>query len=259
MFAKVFTQIFDSSIAEDYRVRLVFEDFLKLADKDGIVDMTRESISRRTNVPLEIVTMGIDALERPDTTSRTPELNGRRLKRLDEHRDWGWKIVNFRKYRESADREMLRMSESARKQEYRRRKQGFPPTPPIPSTDTEGEGEAEQSRSRPGLSGTCPGRDFPEVEIPSWEEVQAECQKIGLVEWRARDWFDEMETSGWKDGKKREVMKWKPYLRRVKGWWDSDGRPMTRPVTKTGYTRYEPETLAEKEMKAMEKQIKKLQ
>lgn len=103
MFAKVFAQIFDSSIAEDYKVRLVFEDMLKLADVDGVVDMTPEAISRRTNVPLEIVKAGIAALEQPDTRSRSSEHEGRRIARLDEHRDWGWVIVNYDKYRQMRD------------------------------------------------------------------------------------------------------------------------------------------------------------
>lgn len=103
MFAKVFAQIFDSSIAENYQVRLVFEDFLKLADSDGVVDMTHEAICRRTNVPLEIVKEGIAILEAPDPRSRTPDFDGRRIIRLDQHRDWGWRIVNYTKFREIRD------------------------------------------------------------------------------------------------------------------------------------------------------------
>lgn len=232
MFAKVFAQIFDSSIAEDYRVRLVFEDFLKLATKDGIVDMTRESIARRTNVPLDIVTLGVDELEKPDKTSRTPDKDGRRIVRLDEHRNWGWRIVNFEKYRQSATKEMLRMSEADRKRTYRRK---FPHTP-SKKESTEREREAEQSHPRPDgservrdMSGT---NHFPEVEIPSWEEVKLHAVKIGLVEWKARDWFDEMKQSGWKDSKNREVMDWRAYIARVKSWWEADGKPMTRPPSK---------------------------
>ena len=154
MFAKVFAQILDSSLAENYQVRLVFEDLLKLADEDGVVDITRESIARRTNVPLQIVAHGISELEKPDSTSRSPNNEGRRIVRLDEHRDWGWRIVNFLKYRESATKEMLRMAESERKAEWRRRK-GFSPVPPLKSNKEEEE-EAEQSRLRPDLSGTSP-------------------------------------------------------------------------------------------------------
>ena len=65
MFAKIFTQIFDSSIAEDYQTRHVFEDLLKLCDINGVVDMTPEAIARRTKVPFEIVTRGIAELEKP--------------------------------------------------------------------------------------------------------------------------------------------------------------------------------------------------
>lgn len=85
----------------------------------------------------------------------------------------------------------------------------------------EGKGETEEPRSH-----------FPEIQVPNWDEVQAQCQTIGLVEWRARDWFNEMQQSGWKDNKGREVMDWKAYLTRVKTWWERDGRPMT-PATKT--------------------------
>lgn len=154
-FAKVFAQILDSSLAEDYRVRLVFEDMLKLSDAKGVVDMTRESIARRTNVPLKIVSDSIKTLEDPDPTSRTPDYDGRRIVRLDAHRDWGWRIVNFVKYRESATVEMLRMAEAERKKAYRSRHSRKPssPIPPTP-TGTEAEGEADKSMD---MSGTCPG------------------------------------------------------------------------------------------------------
>lgn len=108
MFAKVFAQIFDSSIAENYQVRHVFEDLLKLADKDGVVDMTLEAIARRTNVPFEKVKFGIEELMKPDASSRSKECEGRRLMPLDSHRDWGWQIVNYQHYRSIVDEEARR-------------------------------------------------------------------------------------------------------------------------------------------------------
>lgn len=146
MFAKVFSQILDSSLAEDYRVRFVFEDLLKLADKHGVVDMTPQSIARRTNVPIKIVKLGISELEKPDPTSRSPNAEGRRITRLDQHRDWGWQIVNFTKYRESATREMLRLGEAERKKAYRQKFPHPPSKERVQSTDI----EAEQSGTRPG-------------------------------------------------------------------------------------------------------------
>lgn len=52
-FAKIFPQIFDSSIARDLDVRTTFMDMLILADYNGVVDMTHDAIARRTNRPEE--------------------------------------------------------------------------------------------------------------------------------------------------------------------------------------------------------------
>ena len=105
MFAKVFAQIFDSSISEDYMVRHIFMDLLVLADQEGIVDMTITAISRRTNVPPEIISRAIERLMENDSTSRSDAEEGRRLGRLDSHRNWGWYIVNWDKYRNMRDEE----------------------------------------------------------------------------------------------------------------------------------------------------------
>lgn len=99
LYARVFVQILDSSIAEDYMLRHVFEDFFKLVDhKTGIVDMTRQVLSRRLNIPIEVLNVEIKKLEAPDPNSRDGDFDGRRIERLDEHRDWGWKILNWEKY-----------------------------------------------------------------------------------------------------------------------------------------------------------------
>lgn len=110
MYAKIFTQIFDSSIANDYQVRHVFEDLLKLSNVDGVVDMTIEAVSRRTNVPLEIVQRGIAELMKPDDQSRTHDHQGRRLLPLDPDRSWGWIIVNYQYYRDLQDEEARRLT-----------------------------------------------------------------------------------------------------------------------------------------------------
>lgn len=99
LYSRVFIQILDSSIAEDFTVRHVFEDFLKLCEhKTGVVDMTRQALSRRLNVPMEILDSAITKLESPDPNSRDMEFEGRRIERLDKHRDWGWRILNWQKY-----------------------------------------------------------------------------------------------------------------------------------------------------------------
>lgn len=114
MYAKIFTQIFDSSIADNWKTRHVFEDLLKLADPNGVVDMTQNAIAARTRLPIEMVRDAIKELESPDPNSRSQEADGRRIERLDEHRDWGWHIINYHKFREIASEEQRRAKTRAR-------------------------------------------------------------------------------------------------------------------------------------------------
>ncbi len=125
MFAKVFGQIFDSSIAEDYNCRRMFMDLLVLADPTGAVDMTHEAISRRTNVPIEEVAKYINQLCEPDAKSRSRLEEGKRLVPLDKNRDWGWQIVNYQHYRRLKDEEARRsyFREAQRKSRSRKKKE----------------------------------------------------------------------------------------------------------------------------------------
>ena len=64
-------------------------------------------------------------------------------------------------------------------------------------------------------------------EIPSKQEVLNYAVQIGLVEWRAEDWWLDMEAKGWRS-KGDEVVNWQAFLTRVKTWWEADGKPMER-------------------------------
>lgn len=122
MFAKIFSQIYDSSIVETPETRFTFMDLLVLADRNGVVDMTHEAISRRTNRPISVIRKTISELEAPDDRSRSPEFNGARIKRLDDHRDWGWMIVNYEFFREIATEEQRREKTLARVNKHRGKK-----------------------------------------------------------------------------------------------------------------------------------------
>jgi hypothetical protein len=108
VFAKIFAQIFDSTIAKDYVVRHVFMDMLVLADRDGVVDMTVDAIARRTNVPQDLVDHAIKELMNPDLKSRSKAESGARITPIDSGRDWGWQIVNYEHYRNIRDEEARR-------------------------------------------------------------------------------------------------------------------------------------------------------
>lgn len=149
VFAKIFAQIFDSSIAGDYVVRHIFMDLLVLADRDGVVDMTPDAISRRTNVPEDMVLHALAELMKPDHKSRSPLESGSRIVPLDSHRDWGWQIVNFDHYRAIRDEESRKTYFRDYKREYRQTKKSTkrPQCPQdvldSPTMSTEGEGEVE--------------------------------------------------------------------------------------------------------------------
>lgn len=136
LYARVFVQILDSSLAEDWQTRHVFEDLLKLAD-GGIVDMTRQAIARRTNAPLDIINDAIAKLEAPDPASRDEAEEGRRIVRLDDHRDWGWRIVNWDKYEAIKSREQDRAKVRERVQRHRERQRLSKHSSPRPPTDSD--------------------------------------------------------------------------------------------------------------------------
>ena len=79
IFGKVFQQMYDSSVAVDWKTMVVFQQFIVLADKNGVVDMTPLSISRRTGIPLTMIKHAIEQLEKNDASSRSEEHEGKRL------------------------------------------------------------------------------------------------------------------------------------------------------------------------------------
>lgn len=121
MYGKLFSQMYDGTLATKgpWQALVTFQQLIILADKNGVVDMTAESVSRRTTIPLEIILEGILALEQPDADSRTPALDGRRIVRLSESRSWGWQIVNHAHYRAIRSQEERR--EYMRKYQAERR------------------------------------------------------------------------------------------------------------------------------------------
>jgi hypothetical protein len=102
MYGKLFAQMYDGTLGTEgpWEALVTFQQMIVLADQAGVVDMTPEVLSRRTTIPVEIIRKGIAALEQPDPGSRSADEEGRRIVRLSATRDWGWRLVNYQKYRE---------------------------------------------------------------------------------------------------------------------------------------------------------------
>jgi len=126
MYGKIFDTIFGSSIMEeDIETRYIWMCMLTIADKEGFVDESIPALARRFNVPQDAMSSTIDKLLAPDPSSRTPEQDGRRIEPIRE--TYGWKIINYEKYRGIRDEDERRdyMREYMRK--YRKKKEDVNP------------------------------------------------------------------------------------------------------------------------------------
>jgi len=206
MYGKIFASMYDGTLKEDWKALVTFQQMIVLADVDGIVDITPSSISGRTGIPLEIIEHGIAALSLPDASSRTPTDEGKRINLLDDHRKWGWYIVNYEIYRDLRDADMVRFRNRDRKQKQRAREaECHTPSHPVTpchamsrhididiDTDTNIDTDLSSSKHSVEVSTarakTKPGysKDFEEF----WQAYPSDrrgSKKRAFIEWRKLD------------------------------------------------------------------------
>jgi hypothetical protein len=146
MYGKVFRQMYKGSMSrQGWESIVTMQQFIVLADSDGVVEMTLEAIAAETTIPIEVLKKGVEVLSSPDPGSRTPDEDGRRIALLDNRRDWGWQLVNYAKYRkiqsEEDRREYQRQYWHNRPAEQKKKKK----RPQLASTDSiQVEVEAEE-------------------------------------------------------------------------------------------------------------------
>jgi len=121
MYVKIFRQIYDSTLADDWRALITFQQLLILANQHGEIDMTQEAIARTTNLPLDLLQAGLLTLMAPDPRSRSKLEEGRRIVLLDSLRPWGWRLVNYAYYRRLASAEDKRAKDRERIAEKRKK------------------------------------------------------------------------------------------------------------------------------------------
>lgn len=119
MYGKIFESMYDGTLSADWKAMVVFQQFIVLADSEGVVDYTPPALSRRTGIPLDIIEHGIEKLEQPDKYSRSADCDGRRIVLVDEHRPWGWLIVNYEHYRDIAKQSDKREKTKERVRKFR--------------------------------------------------------------------------------------------------------------------------------------------
>lgn len=119
MYGKVFESIYDGTLAGHWQAIVTMQQLIVLASPDGVIDMTPDAISRRTSIPLHIINSGLEHLSKPDPFTRTPGEDGKRIVLLDDHRPWGWRLVNHGKYMRLRDMEQKREADRVRIAEKR--------------------------------------------------------------------------------------------------------------------------------------------
>jgi hypothetical protein len=127
LFGKIFQQMYDSTVCEDWRAMVTFQQLIVLANEKGEVDMTPEAISRRTNIPLEeVILPGLEKLLEKDKRSRSKQKDGRRIVPLKDaahqDREYGWVIPTFNHYTFIIAEEQKRKANAERQRRYRERK-----------------------------------------------------------------------------------------------------------------------------------------
>lgn len=122
MYGKLFASLYEGTMRGRAHEILVFTNMLAFASKDGTVDRHPRTMADETGLTVDEVWAAIANLEAPDIESRSQEMGGRRIVRLDEHRNWGWQIVNHGKYRRIKNEEDRREQNRVAQRNYKERR-----------------------------------------------------------------------------------------------------------------------------------------
>ena len=235
MFIKLFTQILDSSIADNRRLRHFFTDLMLCADAKGYVVMTKSAIARRIGCSFDEVDWGIQELMKPDPLSKTAEGNGARIEEL-EGQGYGWRVINYEAYRAMRDADQLREATKARVRRHRENKKDVTHVT-LGNAITEAEAEAEADILKLNTcatisdSDTIPKEKKTRFTKPTRDQIIEYGKTLNPIFANADRFIDYYEANGWKVGKS-PMKSWQAAVRN----WNSKAKPESRPTTeKTNY------------------------
>lgn len=225
MYAKVFDSIYSGSLRGRAHEQLVFIYLLVNSwQTKGICDIHPRRICDDVGLTMAEVSDAIDYLQRPDPESRSPKLSGRRIELLDEHRSWGWRIVNWDKYN-SIQRTMERKEYQAnyfqevikpKRHETQHHSTHTQHRSTKVNESTEERRVEEKKGEEKKTKDTVPATRSRFVP-PSLEEVKAYCleRRNRINPEQYLDWY---ESNGWRVGK-NPMKSWKAAVRT----WERNG------------------------------------
>lgn len=204
-FTKLDPGIVDSSIwAEPPETRIVWITLLAKCDKTGYARLSMSGLQRASNIPIKKVSAALKTLEGPDSDSRTPDNEGRRVRKIDG----GWHVLNYELYRENMMEQVAKEYLANEKRKQRALKDSvqtcLDKSRHVPDTS------ASASVSVSVLEGESPG--------PKWDECQkwlAAAKKNGAdyKESECRSAWLALSANGWRWGR-NPVTDWRSALER---------------------------------------------
>ena len=183
-YTPVFAGVFQGSLCGKYPDLPVWLVMLAMSDKNGVVDAHPAYIATVSGLPQEDIEAAIARFCEPDTSSRTPDEEGRRLEPLPD-RGFGWKIVNHSRYREKArlqaqnaaqvadgrNAEKVRRYKERQKAKQAEKEGGHPQTPADSLSNANANAnnkKKEESAAKPRATRKCP-KDFTVTdEMRAW-------------------------------------------------------------------------------------------
>jgi len=117
-YTKLFNTIVSSTIwAADAETCKLWVTMLALADRDGLVEASIPGLAHQARISVDKAREGLKQLSAPDPDSRTPDHEGRRIKKVNG----GWQILNYDLYRHKYDPDEIREKAAERKRNQRLR------------------------------------------------------------------------------------------------------------------------------------------
>lgn len=211
-YTKLWHRIVTSSIwDEDDRTRIVWITMLAMANADGYVGSTLKSLAMLARVPVKACERALEILTAPDTESRTPDNDGRRIAKAEG----GWLLLNYDKHRNAVSDDPAATKTRDRVRRYRALRNvttryAASASASPSSSESPGEGSGEGADG-----GGCLGR------VPDIEDWHAEMDADGWsLEWvldkaghptvamsaeMAREYFDHRTGTHWVNANGRPV------------------------------------------------------
>ena len=210
MYCKLFASLYQGTLRGRGDEILVFTNLLAHADQHGICDKHWRAIADETGLTVDAVKTAIVGLEAPDPESRSPEMDGCRIVRMDGHRAWGWQIVNYGKYRAIRNEDDRR--EANRLAQERWRNKNKPPSATVSrGKPKEKQKQKDKDKNNPPIAAQSPpkGQRFTK---PTLEEVELYCKERenNVVAQRFLDYY---ESQGWKKANGRPLVDWQAAVR----------------------------------------------